>query len=157
MISEDLITEKLLIARGDIFVAASLLSLRPSQLDNCIRASESLQSIVCNIEMTKASPEYEKLSNDQFYAHIDKLNRQYKLEAMNVIYDIATIQGTANEPLSAAMMDVKLKAAIALRGAPDNSSNNIEQSQMMQELNNIYRASATRIKSIRVAQIDYDG
>ena len=57
--------------------------------------------------------------------------------------------------MSAAEKEVKLKAAIALRGAPEAKVQADSQSQVLAELNDLYQQNAPRIKSVRAVQIEY--
>jgi hypothetical protein len=145
-----------MIARGDLFVAASYLHVRPRELDGYLRASESLQAFVSAMGRVKATPEYDRLSQEQFAEELDRLTRSYRLEALDVIYDIATLEDNGPEPMSAAMMEVKLKAAIQLRGSVLESPATSQQSQIFNELNQAYQQAAPRIRSMRIAQIEFD-
>jgi len=57
---------------------------------------------------------------------------------------------------SAAMAEVKLKAAIALKGSGNDTVRNDGQSSILAELNQIYQTTAPRIKSVRVSQIEFE-
>lgn len=155
-ITEQSCSDALMTAKGDLFVAAAYLKVKPRELDSYIRASEDLQAFVAAIGCVKASAEYSKLSTEQFADQMEIKTRSYRLEALDVIHEIATLEDNGPEPLSAAMMEVKLKAAIQLRGSAPEAPVNNGQSQIMTELNQLYQQASTRIKSIRVAQIEYD-
>lgn len=153
-ITEGSLIEAMLHAKGDIFVASCILGCTARELDAYIRASEDLQGFVAAIATVKKNPEYERMSNEQFSDELDRLTRSYRLEALGIIHEIATMPTT-----TAADRDVKLKAAINLRGsAPDrvadNSTNNV-----LAELNEMYLQNAQRIKSVRIqtAQIEFEG
>ncbi len=151
MISMERMTTALMTTRGDLFLAASYLGVTPRELDLYIRANSELQVFTTAIREVKLSPEYDQMSQEQFAAQLTALNMAYRLEATDEIYQMAMMP----MPESAAMMDVKLKAALALRGAPEEKRQGSEQAMVMAELNALYQQSAPRIKSIRVAQIEY--
>jgi hypothetical protein len=54
------------------------------------------------------------------------------------------------------MAEVKLKAAIALRGVPDARVQPSQHSGELEELNRLYAEAAPRIRSVRAVQIEYD-
>ena len=157
-ISENNVKESLLKARGDIFIASSYLSITPRELDRYIRTSDELQLFTGSIESVKQNAEYDKLSNEQFKRQLDNKTKSFKLDALDVIYDIATMdQGSIGEiPMTAAMYEVKLKAAIKLRGNDDEKSVNNDHLNILTELNNQYLQTAPRIKSIRAIQVEFE-
>jgi hypothetical protein len=155
-ISEDSICAALTTARGDLFVASAYLSVTPRELDWYIRASDPVQKFVGAINRVKATPDYDRLSGEQFQDQLRLLTSAYRLEALDVIHDIATMPDDGPEPMSAAMMEVKLKAAIQLRGTVAEAPVNNQQSQVFKELNTLYQQAAPRIKSMRVAQIEFE-
>jgi hypothetical protein len=144
--TEQSIVEALMTARGDLFVAAAYLGAKPRELDSYIRASEQLQGFMAAIGHVKANPEYNRLSVEQFADELERLTRSYRLEALNIIHELATMNYD-----SAAMADVKLKAAIQLRGAAPEAVTTNTQGNILGELNRIYQEAAPRIKSIRAA------
>lgn len=166
-ITTETITEALMSARGDLFVAASILGCTGRELDSYIRASEDLQAFSTAIGTVKAGADYKRLSDEQFSDQLENLTKGYRLEALDVIHDLAmepistpdrfledgtTVIGTR---MSAAEKEVKLKAAVALRGAPEVRSGAGDQSAVLAELNELYIQSAPRIRSVRIAQIEY--
>ena len=157
-ISEHNVKEALTKARGDIFVASSYLAVSPRELDRYIRTSDELQVFTGTIDSVKNNVDYDKLSNEQFKKQLDQKTRSYKLDALDVIYQIATInQDDMGEvPMNAAMFDVKLKAAIKLRGNDDEKAVNNDHSNILMELNSQYLQTAPRIKSIRAIQVDFE-
>ena len=110
-------------------------------------------STVAAIDCVKRDPDYDRLSNDQFEDQLERLTKAYRVEALGIIHDLATIPMTSE--LTAAMAEVKLKAAVQLLGANVDNSKNGDQMLVLQELNQLYQQSAPRIKSIRVAQIEF--
>lgn len=144
--TEQGVVEALMTARGDLFVAAAYLNIRPRDLDSYIRSSEQLQGFMAAIGHVKTSAEYNRMSNEQFADELERLTRSYRLDALNVIHQLATMTYD-----SAALADVKLKAAIQLRGAAPETVSTASQTNILGELNRIYNETAPRIKSIRAA------
>lgn len=149
-ITEPLLRQYLIEARGDIFIAASLAGLTPNQLRRAIRASETLQADFLAMERIKVNPEYDRLSSEAFEAHLAELTRDYRLDGLEAIHEIATMQAD-----SAALYEVKLKAAIQLRGAVGVGQQG-ESSVILSELNDLYRQNAPRIKSIRTQTVQIE-
>ena len=75
----------------------------------------------------------------------------YRIEALDVIHEMAMMTYD-----SAAMAEVKLKAAIALRGAPEAKVGTQDNGAVLAELNAIYQEAAPRIRTVRAVQIEYD-
>ena len=167
LISEDTVTAALMSARGDLFVASSYLGVTGRELDGYIRASEHLQAFCAAIGTVKTSADYKRLSDEQFEDELERLTKGYRLEALSVIHEIATEAIVSDDrilpdgqivpgaKMSAAEKEVKLKAAIALRGAPEAKAGVNDQSQVLAELNELYQQNAPRIKSVRAVQIEY--
>lgn len=137
--------------RGNLFLSATDLGMTPIQLDSIIRKSEDLQAFVAHIVQVKKDSEYDRMSEEQFNSRLEQLNRAYRVEALTVIHELATMPYGE----SAAMAEVKLKAAVQLRGKDIDSPQNNGNNSILAELNTLYQQSAPRIKSIRVAQIEY--
>ena len=167
LISEESVTTALMTARGDLFIAASYLGCTGRELDSYIRSSEGLQAFSAAIGTVKTSTDYKRLSDEQFADELERLTKGYRLEALNVIHEIATEQLVSDDrmlpdgtvvpgvKMSAAEKEVKLKAAIALRGAPEAKTQVNEQSQVLEELNQLYQQNAPRIRTVRAVQIEY--
>lgn len=168
LISENTVTEALSTARGDLFVAASYLGCTGRELDSYIRASEGLQAFTAAIGTVKSTnADYKRLSDEQFTDELERLTKGYRLEALDVIHEIATLPVVGADrmmpdgsvldgvKMSAAELEVKLKAAIALRGAPEAKTATNDQSAVLAELNDLYIQNAPRIKSVRAVQIEY--
>ena len=146
LISEDTIRDALTRCRGDLFAASGYLSVSPRELDRYIRASDTLQGFCASITTVKQDAEYDRMSADQFRKELENVTRANRLEAENIIRELANMEFD-----SAAMADVKLKAAIQLRGAHADTPVNSDQALVLAELNKIYQESAPRIKSVRAA------
>ena len=50
LITVDRVKDTLLLARGDLFLTACYLDVRPGELDNYIRASDEIQGFVAAID-----------------------------------------------------------------------------------------------------------
>lgn len=148
-ISEDTIRKALTDCKGDIFLSASMLGCTGRELDWYIRRSDSLQHFASTIAKVKNNPEFERMSTEQFNSELATLSRTFKIEAIEVIHQLATMDYD-----SAALAEVKLKAAIQLRGSVGEVSQ--EDSSILRELNEIYQAQAPRLKSIRAVQIEFE-
>jgi hypothetical protein len=146
----DAICFALMSGRGDLFLSASYLGVTARELSNYIRASDELQAFVAAITQVKNDSGFEKMSAAQFTDRLATLTREYQVDGLEVVHEMALMEYD-----SAAMADVKLKAAINLRGLPGAVIQNTDQHQVMAELNQIYQQSAPRIKSVRLAQIEY--
>ena len=150
LISTEVIKQSLVIARGDLFLASCYLDVKPKELDSHIRSSQELQHFVTSIEKVKQDSEYNKLSNDQFADQLENLTRAYRVEATEVIHELAMMPFD-----TAAMAEVKLKAAIALRGQHHEAAISNNSANVLAELNTLYQQAAPRIKSVRIAQIEF--
>lgn len=135
-------------------MSAMKLGVTAAQLDGYIRTSEPMQQFASAISVIKKDMDYDKLSADQFTQRAENLSRAYRLEAIEIIHDIATIP-MSGEEFTAAMAEVKLKAAIQLRGDANLQPVNNGQAALFAELNTIYQNTAPRIKSFRLAQVEF--
>lgn len=152
LINESNIREALVTCRGDLFAASGYLCVSPRELDRYIRASEELQDFASAIAVVKRNHEYDRMSAEQFRHQLDQITLIYKVEAIEIIRDLATMDFD-----TAAMAEVKLKAAVQLKGVHHDSPANSGQESILAELNELYKQSAPRIKSIRVAaQIEFE-
>jgi hypothetical protein len=145
------VRDALTTARGDLFLASAYLGCTGRELDGYIRASEGLQAFAGAIEKVKVDEAYAKMSTEQFEDRLETLTRNYKLEAIDIIHGMATMPFD-----NAAMADVKLKAAVQLRGVNIETVKNNDQGNIMAELNLLYQTAAPRIKSVRAVQIEFE-
>jgi hypothetical protein len=127
-----------------LFVSAAYLGCKPGEVDAYIRASEEMQAYASAIKQVKVSPEYESMSSKQFQDAIAVKTREYMLDGMDVIHEIA--MGDAED---AASRKVKLDAAIALRGAHVERHHQSDLEKTLAELNQLYHQEAPRIVEIR--------
>ena len=157
-ISEESLQVALRDARGDIFQAAMLLGAQPREVDRYIRLSEPLQAFVATIHQVKSSPEYDRMSAEQYNREIELRQREGKLLALTALSDLAamTSMKRMNEdgeeievPLSAAMAKVKLDAAVALNTKTAEQSADAGNDAVLRQLNELYQSQSARIKEIR--------
>jgi hypothetical protein len=102
------------------------------------------------MESIKADPAFESATQQQFADEIRSRTAAYRLDGLEVLHELAT----RDDDGVASMAEVRLKAAIQLRGAEDmmpTSSNNV-----LAELNALYQQNAPRIRSMRAVQIEFD-
>ena len=151
LISVDSVKKALATCRGDLFTTAAYLNVYPRELDSYIRLSGELQAFVGTIDRVKADQDYDRISAEQFAERLEVLTRAYKAEAIDIIHELATMPFD-----TAAMAEIKLKAAVQLRGAAEVKQANNDHMAVLAELNQLYQQSAPRIKSIRVAQVEYE-
>ena len=148
------VRERLLEARGDLFVAAAMLGCTRRDLDHAIRSDPAMQVYVAGIERAKVSVEYDRLSREQFEARVSANLQAYMVDALDHLYRLATM----DHGDSAAMAKVKLEACIALQaGIPVGAGKGVELERVLQELDQAYQVSAPRIREIRHTVITLQG
>ena len=145
LISEQSIKTALTEAKGDIFLAACALDCTPRELDLFIRRSAALQAFAGAIETVKVDPAYSRMSAEQFENQVADLMRAFRVDGINEVHKLATMEFGD----SAALAKVKLDAALALTGKTGASAGNSETENALAELNALYHANAPRIKEIR--------
>jgi hypothetical protein len=145
LISEQSIKTALTEAKGDIFLAACALDCTPRELDIFIRRSAALQAFAGAIETVKVDPAYSRMSAEQFENQVADLMRAFRVDGINEVHKLATMEFGD----SAALAKVKLDAALALTGKTGTSAGNSETENALAELNALYHANAPRIKEIR--------
>ena len=145
LISEQSIKTALTEAKGDIFLAACALDCTPRELDIFIRRSAALQAFTGAIETVKIDPAYSRLSTEQFENQVADLVRAYRVDGINEVHKLATMEFGD----SAALAKVKLDAALALTGGGTARQGNSETENALAELNALYHVNAPRIKEIR--------
>lgn len=144
-ISEQSIKTALTEAKGDIFLAACALDCTPRELDLFIRRSAALQAFAGAVETVKIDPAYSRMSAEQFDNQVADLMRAFRVDGLNEVHKLATM----NFGDSAALAKVKLDAALALSGKAGSTAGNSETENALAELNALYHANAPRIKEIR--------
>jgi hypothetical protein len=148
--SEDAIRDVLIECRGDLVISAERIGCRPSTLVDWVRAVPKLTVVYNEIEKVKADADFDRATQAHFEDEIRRRTAAFKLDGLNVIHELAV----SDHGESAAMADVRLKAAIQLRDAGGDSIQ--RGSNVLVELNELYRISAPRIKSMRAIQIEFE-
>ena len=151
-LSEPMIMDAILLAKGDIFIAARFLDVKPKDLNFALRLSESLQAFVLSVREVKQRADFTKMTSEQFSEEVESLAQAYRHEALEVIHELATMPFE-----NAAMAEVKLRAAERLLGPVTTRPTADGHGLVLQELNQLYQTNAPRIRSVRVAQIEYEG
>jgi hypothetical protein len=144
-ISEQSIKSALTESKGDIFLAACALDCTARELDLYIRRSAALQAFASAIDTVKIDPAYSRLSTDQFENQVADLMRAFRVDGLNEVHKLATMEFGD----SAALAKVKLDAALALSGNGTARAGNSESENALAELNALYHQNAPRIKEIR--------
>ena len=142
-LTEQAVKKTLLENKGDLVMTAASLGIKISKLHSTIRCSSVLRSAMTTMERVKADPQYEDMSREQFADHIASLASVYQLEGLNTIHELAMMDHGDN----ASLADVRLKAAMALRGTGQQT--NTGNGGILSELNDAYLAMATRVKNLR--------
>lgn len=145
LISEQSIRSALTEAKGDVFLAACALDCSARELDVYIRRSAELQAFACSIEQVKIDPAYSRMSVEQFENQVENLRRSFRVDGLNEVHKLATMEFGD----SAALAKVKLDAALSLAGGPQRAGASSDTEAALVELNNLYHANAPRIKEIR--------
>ena len=148
-LTEDTVALVLTRNRGDLVSSSQTLNVRPSKLIEWIRSVPSVAVLWQTMDKVKRDPEFDNLSQAQFNAEIAARTAAYRLDGLEVIHELAV---TDHEGVSG-MADVRLKAAMALRGASDLATTNGD--GVLAELNTLYYSNARRIKSMRAVQIEF--
>jgi hypothetical protein len=149
LISETSIKAVLTETKGDLFLASCALDCSVREIDQYIRRSQVLQSFAASVEQVKTDPNYDRMSAQQFEAQVAILSRSYKLDGLNEVHKLATMEFGD----SAALAKVKLDAALALRGGGGHSNGGGEAEAALAELNQLYHANAPRIREIRTTVV----
>lgn len=145
LISEDSIKTALTEAKGDIFLAACALDCTARELDLYIRRSAELQTFASTVEQVKTDAAYSRMSVEQFENQVENLRRAYRVDGINEVHKLATMDYGD----SAALAKVKLDAALALSAGPTRAGGGSDAEAALVELNHLYHQNAPRIKEIR--------
>jgi hypothetical protein len=142
-LNEQNIKRRLLENKGDLVMTAASLGIKVSKLHSAIRCSSVLKAAMTTMERVKADPTYEDMSREQFADQLASLSTVYQLEGLNTIHELAMMDHGDN----ASLADVRLKAALALRGS--GAASNTGNGGILSELNEAYLSMATRVKNLR--------
>lgn len=149
-LSEDLVCDVLMTCKGDLIQSAGRLAIRPSTLVRWIKSVPSVAGLWAAMEKVKTDPSFDQASQKQFEDEIRSRVAAYRLDGLEVIHELATQDHGTNAMLA----DVRLKAAIQLRGTAEVSPSGA--GDVLSELNALYHLHAPRIKSMRAVQIEFD-
>lgn len=142
--NEDTIAAALTEARGDIFIASQALAVTALRLDRAIRLSDRLRAVAASIRETKADPEYDKLTQQDFESAVVRRLAMYRVVGLDALADLASMAIGDNS----AQNQVKLAAAARLAGATGDAGG-ADMAGLMRELNEAYEKDAPRIRLTR--------
>jgi hypothetical protein len=146
-LTEDMVLKALIGAKGDLIQTGLALGLGLGKLHSFIRNVPRVRLLYTEMEkLRRGMPEdeFDQLSADRFRDEIDARTACYQLEGLEVIHELAT---TPHE--SAMMAEVRLKAAMQLRGASTGQGGSLV--ALMNDLNAAYQASAGTVKGLRAS------
>lgn len=148
-LSEETVRLVLTQSGGDLIQSSRKLNVRPSQLVGWIKSVPSVAAHYLTIEQIKADPRFDDASQAQLEAEIRARAAAYRLDGLEVLHELATTPHT-----NASEADVRLKAAVHLRSAGSDMPQGGD--GVLAELNSLYHKNAPRIKSMRMAVIEFD-
>lgn len=144
-LTEDSINAALIEARGDMFVAAQLLSVTAIRLSRAIAACPALQLVYEELAKLRASPEAEKMASEHIEQAIRSRLSLYRVSGLDTLHDLATMDHGDNS----AMAQVRLAAAARLAGSSDAGTGSGDIADTLRALNDAYQKDAPRIKLVR--------
>lgn len=144
-LTEDGIKTALIEARGDIFVAAQLLSVTAIRVKRAIDVSPLLQISLEQLAKLRASPEAEKLSTERIEEAVRSRLALYRVAGLDALHDLATMPIDENS----AQNQVKLAAAARLAGSSDAGPGGGDIADTLRALNDQYQKDAPRIRLVR--------
>jgi hypothetical protein len=103
------------------------------------------------LKQIRATPEYERLSQEQVELDIARRLTLYRSDGLDSLHDLATMPITENS----AMAQVKLAAAARLAGGVERDQGGSDVAQTLALLNQAYHENAPRIKSVRERVIEF--
>lgn len=148
-LSEKVVIDALTRTQGDLILASQDIGLRPSKLVQYIKCVPSVEVHYLAIQQVKSSGEFDAKTQAAFEKELRLRASAYRLDGLEVIHEIAMAPHS-----SAAEGDVRLRAAIQLRGSNDTGA--VGGDNVLAELNTLYHTNARRIKSMRIAQIEFE-
>lgn len=153
-VNEDEVITRMQQARGDIFLAASMMGVSPTEITAYIKASESLQAAVLAISTVKEDPNWRRMSHQQFADRLSELSHQLRIQGLETIKEIAELEGWKDD---AGLAKVKLKAAEILYGVEFHVEDHGRPDTVLRELDEAFRAHAPVIGRIRetVREIEF--
>lgn len=148
-ISEDTIATVLTANKGDLIMTAEDLGMVPSKLVRYIRAVPKLAATYAAIDEAMKGDDLDAKSAAAISRAIQERTAAYRLDGLEVVHELAMAPHR-----NAAEAEVRLKAAIELRGKADSGA--VAGNAVLAELNDLYQKSAPRIKTLRAVQIEFE-
>lgn len=143
------VSEAMMLARGDLFIAAAFLGVTPREMNSYVRADPELQILCVAIGNVKVNPAYTQLSDEQFERAARERRAAYRVEALDTIAEMSRMEFD-----SAAMAEVKLKAAVAMLGKEEVHAEGSGQDAVLADLDRLYRESAPRVRQVRAKLLE---
>jgi hypothetical protein len=144
-LSEDLLKQSLIDARGDLFIAATTLRISPLRMQRLIQAapvlSVALSAILDAPEESKSHPAFSQIVEQAIAERVSA----YRVVGLDSLYELATMPISENS----ANNQVKLGAAANLVGSTANNVGGNEMADTLRALNEAYNISAPRIRITR--------
>lgn len=133
-------------ARGDLFIAASLMGhVTVTKFLNAVRSSENLRAVYLAIEQIKAHEDFDRISQEQLELEVARRMTVYRADGLEALHALATMPIVKNS----AMAQVKLAAASRLAGPAAERGQGAEIEATLRELNEAFHREAPRIKITR--------
>lgn len=147
-LTEPVIRECIERSRGDLLVASRILSVRLKDLMEACESVPGLKAHLLLVNATReANPDFLRMSDDQFSSSLRRNKKVYAVDALEEMHRLAMMEIDAE---NAEMNNVKLKACVELAKGTEAGGEGSELAEVLRELNNQYRESAPRIKSLRI-------
>lgn len=144
-LTESIVRDALIANKGDMILTHRALFVSLGKLSSYVRGVPNLRRLMMEMDREKADPEYDNMTNEQFASQINSLTKAYELDGLNTIHELATTDHDGN----ASLADVRLKAAIQLRGKGTSQDSGL--GNVLAELNDQYVAMSSRVKNLRMA------
>lgn len=151
--TEKSLTEALIQAKGDLFVAAGYLGVTVRTLNGLMRHSASAQNCFIELKRVAVDPEFERLTGKQFEEAIRERMLAYKIDGLDALHELATMP---IDPDNSGNNQVKMQAAARLAGPADSFGGSGEMGEALRELNEAYHSSAPRIRITRQTMVQVE-
>lgn len=148
-VNESRVKQLLTETQGDLYLCAQGLGITLQRMDHMIRFNPTLAGVFVEIQKIKADPEYTRQSHAWFVERLQAAGVMYRIVGFEVLHEIATM--TAD---TAAMMEVKRKAAASLKGEELILRDGADVDREMQALREEYEVDAPRIRESRLRLAD---
>lgn len=135
-------------SRGDMLVAARILRIRLKDLMDACERVPALKTHMLMVNKTREqASDFRRLTDEQFEAALKRNRQVYSVVALDEMYEVATMP---IDPDNAEMVNAKLKACVELTKGAGGGGDGNELTEVLRELNVLYRESAPRIKTLRM-------